>query len=649
MPEQIGILGGAFIRELSLGLSSSIGTTGAPLGGTVNLSIFPNLTGISASNNGITVLTGISTSAAPHLQKLRFENNYLTKENLEDVVTGIYANRNSITGAANKIVDFNLVGDQMGTIDRTIRINNVNKYQAEIDKLDFNVDYLVNGYADQSWINGAPGTPTQNPAFSSGVNWTNGLVPVNYDAIYFTDPIGPNRAFNDLPTDTQFNGIIFDLGSRAITITGNRFILTYSGIVNNTSRTQTVRNDIILSGARRGVNCNSGPIVLGGNIGGSGNFTKFGTGVLSLSGNNSYTGDTFIRNGTVSVFNSNTFGTGNVYLQTPAPEFAPAFTIQQTAIPSTVVINNPIYLSYVSGTNTVGFRTYKSTTFNSPIIFTSGGSPATPNQNSIINFMVSGLTGIFNGGISGTPTWTSVLVTLQSQVAAGSTVIFSGSPVFFNSSANNFTLTNMRPAIIAVTGNRFQTLRLLNSDIRCDVPFAINNDNISFGGSESINLNGNGQIFRSMINGGTGCNIFNNSSNVANLTINPANATNSIYNGSISGNINLIKTNQFSTLTLSGVRALNIGPTYTGSTTITGGILVNRLPFSDPYERITSGVFSAGTSLIVGFSSSPASGESFQLFGGPTVNNYSVITLQGSAAGRTATYDSASSTLTLTN
>jgi hypothetical protein len=49
------------------------------------------------------------------------------------------------------------------------------------------------------------------------------------------------------------------------------------------------------------------------------------------------------------------------------------------------------------------------------------------------------------------------------------------------------------------------------------------------------------------------------------------------------------------------------------------------------------------------FNSAPALGESFQLFAGPTVNNYSVITLQGSAAGRTATYDSASSTLTLTN
>jgi autotransporter-associated beta strand protein len=643
MPEQIGILGGTFIRELGLELTSPTGVGGTPLGGTVDLSIFPNLTGITASGNGITVLTGISTSGAPLLQTLRFENNYLTKESLEDVATGIYANRNSITGAANKTVNFNLTGAQMGTIDRTIRINNVNKYQAEIDKLDFNVDYLVNGYADQAWINGAPGTPTQNPVFSSGVNWANGLVPVNYDAIYFSDPIGPNRAFNDLPTDTQFNGIIFDAGSRAITITGNRFILTYSGIVNNTSRTQTIRNDILLSGTRRGVNCNSGPIVLGGNIGGSGNLTKLGSGVLSLSGNNTYTGDTFINSGFVSVFNSNPFGTGSVYLQTTASF---PILIQPTAIPATVVINNPIYSSYVSGVGTLSLiNVGKSTTFNGPITFVTGGPV---NQNVQFAFGAPSITLTFNGGISGTPTWGAVLVNIFGNT--NTTAILTGSPVIFNSTAVNFGFIGVTTAIIAVSGNRFQTLRIIGgSNVRCDVPLAINNDNITFGGTETINLNGNGQIFRSINNGGTGCKIFNNSSTVANLTINPQNAHNSIYNGSISGNINLIKTNPFSTLTLSGVPALNIGPTYTGSTTITGGTLVNRLPFSDPYARITSASFSAGTSLIVVFNSVPALGESFQLFAGPTVNNYSVITLQGSAAGRTATYDSASSTLTLTN
>jgi autotransporter-associated beta strand protein len=644
MPEQIGILGGTFIRELGLELTSPTGVGGTPLGGTVDLSIFPNLTGITASGNGITVLTGISTSGAPLLQTLRFENNYLTKESLEDVATGIYSNRNSITGAANKTVNFNLTGAQMGTIDRTIRINNVNKYQAEIDKLDFNVDYLVNGYADQEWINGAPGTDPANTRFSATGNWLNGLAAVEYDALYFNSIGGAAaRAFNDLPTDTQFNGIIFDSSSRTTTITGNRFILTYSGIVNNTPRTQTINTDILLSGTRRGVNCNSGPIVLGGNIGGSGNLTKLGSGVLSLSGNNTYTGDTFINSGFVSVFNSNPFGSGNVYLQTTATF---PILIQPTAIPATVVINNPIYSSYVSGVGTLSLiNVGKSTTFNGPITFVTGG-PVNQNVN-LANFGAPSITLTFNGGISGTPTWGATLVNING--GTNTTAILTGSPVIFNN-AVNFGFIDVTTAIIAVSGNRFQTLRIIGgSNVRCDVPLAINNDNITFGGTETINLNGNGQIFRSMTNGGTGCKIFNNSSTVANLTINPQNAHNSIYNGSISGNINLIKTNQFSTLTLSGVRALNIGPTYTGSTTITGGILVNRLPFSDPYERITSAEFSAGTSLIVVFNSVPALGESFQLFAGPTVNNYSVITLQGSAAGRTATYDSASSTLTLTN
>jgi hypothetical protein len=349
----------------------------------------------------------------------------------------------------------------------------------------------------------------------------------------------------------------------------------------------------------------------------------------------------------VSVFNSNPFGSGNVYLQTTGTW---PILIQPTAIPATVVINNPIYSSYVSGVGTLSLiNVGKSTTFNGPITFVTGGPV---NQNVQFAFGAPSITLTFNGGISGTPTWwTSTLVNIFGNT--NTTAILTGSPVIFNN-AVNFGFIGVTTAIIAVSGNRFQTIRNIGSNIRCDVPFAINNDNITFGGTafggtETINLNGYDQIFRSINNGGTGCNIFNNSSTVANLTINPQNATNSIYNGSISGNINLIKTNQFSTLTLSGVRALNIGPTYTGSTTITGGILVNRLPFSDPYARITSAEFSAGTSLIVVFNSAPALGESFQLFAGPTVNNYSVITLQGSAAGRTATYDSASSTLTLTN
>jgi hypothetical protein len=204
--------------------------------------------------------------------------------------------------------------------------------------------------------------------------------------------------------------------------------------------------------------------------------------------------------------------------------------------------------------------------------------------------------------------------------------------------------------IIAVSGNRFQTLRVINgSNVRCDVPLAINNDNITFNATSTntINLNGNNQIFKNIVSAGRNCNIFNNSPTAANLILNPTFPP--TYLGGISGNINLIKSG-VAFLGISGSLTGGLGAqVYTGSTTVTGGALVTYTPFSDPLARITSGVLGSSTSLVVGFRSSPANGESFRLLPGSTVNNYSIITLQGSAAGRTATYNGANSTLTLTN
>jgi hypothetical protein len=148
-----------------------------------------------------------------------------------------------------------------------------------------------------------------------------------------------------------------------------------------------------------------------------------------------------------------------------------------------------------------------------------------------------------------------------------------------------------------------------------------------------------------MNNGGTGNNIFNNSSTFANLTINPRNVTNSIYNGNISGNINLIKTNQFSTLTLSGIPALNIGPRYTGFTAISGGILRVHALSSNPSNKVNYVDF-LPTTLTVYFTTPPSIGDSFILLPGRTINSYPAVSLIN-ATGRTASYNSTTSTLSV--
>jgi autotransporter-associated beta strand protein len=480
--------------------------------------------------------------------------------------------------------------------------------------------------------------------WSTSNNWNLLTTPTTNNILHFA---GSTRTTpnNNLTVDTTINSIYFDSGAAAFTLSGNRFILgstpfRENSIRNNSSNIQTINNDIILGSNAGNINCNTATINLNRNISGTGNLTKLGASSLSLSGNNTYTGDTFINSGFVSVFNSNPFGTGSVYLQTTAQW---PILVQPTAAPATVVINNPIYSSYVAGPNTLSLiNVGKSTTFNGPITFLTSGPV---NQNVNFAFGAPSITLTFNGGISGTPTWwRSTLVNING--GTNTTVILSSSPVIFNN-AVNFGFISVTTAIIAVSGNRFQTIRNIGSNIRCDVPFAINDDNITFGGgSESINLNGNSQIFRSINNGLTGCNIFNNSSTVANLTINPKNAENSIYSGSISGNINLIKTNQFSTLTLSGIPALNIGPRYTGFTAISGGILRVHALSSNPSDKVNYVVFQP-TTLTVNFRTPPSIGDSFILLPGRTINSYPAVSLQNVLSGTTASYNSTTSTLSV--
>ena len=497
--------------------------------------------------------------------------------------------------------------------------------------------YLILSYAPKTFIWVGLGT---NNNWATTSNWDIQQAPFKNDNLIFA---GSTRLvpFNNTSYLLPLSGIAFASGAGVFALSGNSFQIGSGGIVNNSSNRQTINNNIVLGSNAGNINCNTAAIILSGNISGSGTLTKTGSAALSLSGNNSYTGNTFINNGFVSVFNSNPFGTGSVYLQTTAQW---PILVQPTAAPATVVINNPIYSSYVAGggDNLSLINVGKSTTFNGPITFVTNSG--IPNQNVNFNFGAPSITLTFNGGISGASTWRSNLVNING--GTNTTVILSSSPVIFNSTAVNFGFIGVTTAIIAVSGNRFQTIRNIGSNIRCDVPFAINDDNISFGGADTINLNGNSQIFRSINNGVTGCNIFNNSSTVANLTINPQNAHNSIYSGSISGNINLIKTNQFSTLTLSGIPALNIGPRYTGFTAISGGILRVHALSSNPSNKVNYVDF-LPTTLTVYFTTPPSIGDSFILLPGRTINSYPAVSLQNVLSGTTASYNSTTSTLSV--
>lgn len=645
MPEAIAIRSGEYITELTLRLDNPVDGNGSGVGGTVNLSGFPNLTSIIASGNGITQLTGVS--GARLVQTLRFENNYLTKQNLENIVTEIYSNKNSITGSTNNNVNFNLTGASMGKIDRLIRLSRVNKYEAELDKLNFDVVYAVNGETDQTWNGG--GT---NNNFSNTGNWANGTFPLDYDALYFGGAARLN-GFNDLSANTQFNGITFNSGAGAFNLSGNRFVLTFDGISNNSTNAQTIRNNITLSGSGRAINCNAGQINLYGDIDGSSSLIKNGTGHLLLSGNNSYNGNTFINSGTVTVFNNNVFGTGNVYCPRNANLALGYIQIPSTTTLTNTIINNPIFINGSSNQSFFNIVANRSATLNGLINcgpIDNSGSSLGQNFNIANNAILT-----FNGGISGNSNWSGSFGLL----GVGTYII--NSPVIFKNTFNSITLNqNTVTLILSSTGNRFSRFRPLAGTARTDVSFAINDDEVRIGSDITnssskrgvLDLNATNQIIRNLqsnvtnLSGNIQTSIFNNSQTGSNLILN--NIANSTYVGTISGNINLIKSGT-ATLTTSGNMTSGVGLMYTGSTTITGGTLSVRTPFSDSLGKISSGAFSSGTSLTVGFAVSPTNGESFRLLPGMTTNNYSIITLQGAAAGRTATYNSSNSTLTLTN
>lgn len=112
--------------------------------------------------------------------------------------------------------------------------------------------------------------------------------------------------------------------------------------------------------------------------------------------------------------------------------------------------------------------------------------------------------------------------------------------------------------------------------------------------------------------------------------------------GNIAGSGSVNKTGN-GTLRLDGTLA------YTGATIITGGFI--RAIKTSGSSTATATFQSAGLSLVVSFNVSPPSGTTtFRFFAGTTSQTYAagVISLSGVPLGTTATYNSATSTLSVT-
>lgn len=535
-----------------------------------------------------------------------------------------------------------------------------------------------------------------NDNWSTAGNWLNSLTPATNSSLTFA---GTTRlsAFNDFPTDTVFNKIIFDSTAGMFQLSGNRFAIGAGGFTTSSSNLQTINNDIKLSTGNNIISAAADSMTFNGILSGIGSIVKSGGGTVLLGGANTYTGKTIITQGilgttaanrisdasTVEVQTGATFSTGGS--ETIASLEGAGAVLMGSNNLTISSANDAVFVGLLSstigvftkfgtGTQTLG----GTTTFGGTVQIRRGGltisggthtqtTPGNPrnfqlsvNSADTSTLTISGgtltTTGLFmgeNGGGTSTVNCNGGTLQVNGQVwEAGVSSTFNMNGGVFN--ATSIDLGGGSGTTTSIINLNAGVISLLSS-----LRWGVGGGALS---TSTFSLNGGTFNCNTFVrSGGTNTLNFNGGTFVAtvNLTLPTP------FNYVVQSGGAFLSANSGITLTTAGLSdggggggvtklgvgtlALNGTLAYTGATSTLAGTTRRIVNNGGPSPGTVTGTANfTNTTLSVSFNVAPSVGMTFNFFPGPTTQSYPAVSLIG-APGRTASYDSLTSTLTITS
>ncbi|MDF3128428.1 autotransporter-associated beta strand repeat-containing protein [Kiritimatiellaeota bacterium B1221] len=361
-------------------------------------------------------------------------------------------------------------------------------------------------------------------------------------AAYFGGSVGSIQLNGGLLRTGQLsegNGsgiVIFDGG--ILQLTGNQAAL-FSGFE---------AGDVILEAGGGTIDTQAFAVSSGIELGGTGSLTKIGSGVLTLSAANTYSGGTTVREGTLTVTHSSGLGSGDVTTETGTLKIMNGITFQNT------IHNNELGFSEFHDTTSAGNANITNRDGGIRFEDTSSAGSAVILNNRLNLSSGDSFAHFFDNSTAGNAHITNNggLTSFEGSSTAGNATIINNSAGFIyflgNASAGNARITNNSggSTIIRGTNNNLENAKFTNNAGGM-VHIALHTGDVTIGevfGAGNINLGGNNLTLGGLNTSGTISGV--------------------IYDDGLAGSLTKSGTG---VLTLSGEN------TYTGGTTLSQGTL----------------------------------------------------------------------------